>query len=312
MPAKTIIELERDVTGQVTYALWLDVPAALQTQHKNPAASSAFLGATEAELADIRNGVVKEELFTVPVPASGDTADGRADIESVWTAAQSRLNAEGDAASGRFSKYGTFRNNLGVWTPVSLVPQRDFVGRESESLVTGFILTGISAFAANKLHLVLSVGPTAPASTVLAIRLVVVLPTQTARTGAIPSEFMLRRRVGMTTAPVGGAVNIRLADTADFGPVGISAHNAPTTPPVGGTLHDIIPFTPQADELKLTTLDAPTMMSLGDFGGLVVYDSRRIRPAKPLTLRPNQCLEVVQGATAGTGECRVLCVATLG
>jgi hypothetical protein len=166
-------------------------------------------------------------------------------------------------------------------------------------------LTAVSAFASNKVQFALDNTSGEP----VWILAVVIKPHTTAVTGVAPSEWTLRRRNGRTTAPSGtGSVAIVSHDTNTPVPSGITAWNAPQTAPAGGTLDTLDVITPQADEAKLSTLDAPTMASLQDFGGVLLYEVPR--DGEPITLRQNQTLELVQSATAGTGNCRVLVMFT--
>ena len=71
-------------------------------------------------------------------------------------------------------------------------------------------------------------------------------------------------------------------------------------------------FVPQADEAKLTTLDAPTSAAVGTWGGVVVYRAADSPGLRPLTIWAGETLEVQQSATAGTGNARVLCLFTVG
>lgn len=164
-------------------------------------------------------------------------------------------------------------------------------------------LTGVSAFANNKLHFVLH---NANASGwAIQIMRVVLLPQATAVTGALSGEWTLRRRAGTTTAPSGtGGVSIVAMDTATPLPAGISAWNSPQTGPAGGSLESILTGFPQSEEMKSATLDAPTMASLQPFGGVSLYDGTAYGAGSPLTLRVNETLELVQG-TGNVGNVRV-------
>jgi hypothetical protein len=231
----------------------------------------------------------------------------RTNLQSFWAAFQAEVSAETP-----WVEYGSFWSNVPAWNASPGVPWRSI--EEENGLPTFFALTSASALAANKFHLVLfnnAAGATSQAM-VVKIRLVVMLPGQGGVTGVAPSVFTLRRRESPSTAPAGGGLTVSASDSAQTLPTTITVHNAPTTAPAGGTLVLFNEFVPQADEQKLTTLDAPTMSSVLPWGGIVVYRHGDTPGLKPITIRPNQTLEVQQSATSGTGNCRVLCVFTVG
>jgi hypothetical protein len=186
---------------------------------------------------------------------------------------------------------------------------------KTEGLPCYIALTALSSFAANKFHLVLynAASITIGQAFVIKVRLVAMLPGTSTVTGAAPSMWSLSRRGNPTTAPAGGVISISTLDSAFAIPASITAHSAPTTAPAGGTVTIINQFIPQADEQKVTTADAPTLAALfSNWGGQVVYRSADVYPARPLVLRAGETLEVQQSATAGTGNCRVLCIFTIG
>jgi hypothetical protein len=171
-------------------------------------------------------------------------------------------------------------------------------------------MTPVSGYATNKFHFVLYNNTT---FYIIRIRLIVYKPDTAVVTGALPSPFTLRRRKNPTTAPVGGLVTPVAVDTAQVAlPSGITVHNAPTTAPAGGTAEDILVYQPQADEIKLSSLDAPTFASLQPFGGAPIWKANEFAPALPLILRPGEVIEIQQGGTTpGTGSCRILAVFTV-
>lgn len=178
---------------------------------------------------------------------------------------------------------------------------------------TFLALSPVSAFAANKVQFVLHNGNVEGWE----VRLlhVAVLPQATVVTGVAPSEWTLRRRTGTTTPPSGtGGITPALMDTQEPTlKAGITVWNAPQVAPAGGTLETFCAFIPQADELKLSTLDAPTMASLNAAQGMTIYSAAFDGlGATPLTLRQNQTLELVQSATGGTGNCRIRALFLIG
>lgn len=159
----------------------------------------------------------------------------------------------------------------------------------------------VSSFANNAVQLVID---NDNASQIVLPLLVLFAPDQTAAAGALPGVVSLRTRRVRTTAPSGtGGITPVAHDSADALPAGVTAWNKPSTIPAGGTTHACHPaITPQPDELKLTTLDAPTMINVGDFGAQKLYDYDALPMfVKPLILREDECLELVQGGTGGTG-----------
>jgi|WetSurSiteA1Bulk_404760.scaffolds.fasta_scaffold19981_3 hypothetical protein len=180
---------------------------------------------------------------------------------------------------------------------------------EERTFIAEFPFAGDSPFAANKQHVVIY---NANATAVVRIRKVIWKPTTGTRTGAVPGYWYTWRRVGPTTPPVGGLITPWPSDTNDSLPASITCHNGPTTPAAGGSLQTFGTFTPQADEQKLTTLDAPTMAALFEGAGMTIYDASWGGPGvKPVSIRQNQTYEVVQTATPGTGSCYVYVVFTV-
>jgi hypothetical protein len=188
--------------------------------------------------------------------------------------------------------------------------ERGLIVRPISEREPTFTLTSpVSAFAASKFHLIIVNTSTA---TLVKVHRIVIQPITTAVTGALSGPWALRRREGVTLGNLGGNVITPVShDSADALPSGIAAYNAPLTAPTGGTLRDLGFVQPQPDEIKLSTLDAPTMQGLYDGGGLTVYDSRLGgAQTKALRLRPNEDLELQQDATAGAGNVRVFAIFT--
>ena len=311
MPAKRIIILDRSTISETAYraVLWADVPAGNQIAKVNPSASSAYENIAPAELQAIRDGLVVEKVVTYSADAGAPVALWRAALVGLWTAWQAQVTAE-----AAWVEYGSYYNDSGVWQATTGVPMYS-VKESPEGLPTFSVLVGLSSYGANKFHLVLYNGvPTSTSQGLLVkIRLLVVLPGTTAVTGAVSGPWSMRRREWLTTAPAGtGGLTLVPHDSAQALPTGIGAWNAPQTAPAGGTVSVIWQGIPQADEQKVTTLDAPTMASLQPFGGLTLYSADKLRSARPLVIRPGQTLEVQQDGTSGTGNCRLLCLFTVG
>jgi hypothetical protein len=301
MPKK-IIYLDRRNNLQ-QYVLWASVPSGQESRYANPEASSAYQAASDAEIDAIRKGQVAETVGTIST-AGLTEAEIEARLIDVFNAYQAAVTAGADWAFYGKNWDGT------TWTPggPSTVPA--MTQQTEDALPTWVVMTPVSGYAVNKFHFVLYNNTT---FYIIRIRLLVYKPDITAVTGALPSPFTLRRRKNPTTAPVGGLVTPIAVDTAQVAlPSGITAHNAPTTAPAGGTAEDILVYQPQADEIKLSSLDAPTFASLLPFGGAPIWKANEFAPALPLILRPGEVLELQQGgATAGTGSCRILAVFTV-
>lgn len=309
MPAKRAIFLERlHPQGSIyRYVLWADVPSGNQLAYRNPSAESAYKNATPTELQAIRDGLVAEKAG-VYRHDSASIATIQTWLEAEWTNFQNQVTAEVPWAD-----YG--RNWDGTtWQASPGVPAAGFCGMPEGQ--PGFIvMTGSSGYAANKFHFVLhnGVSQTLGQAVSIRVRLVVHLPGQSAVTGVAPSVFTFRRREAPTTAPSGtGGLTIGAMDSAYLLPTGIAAYNAPGTPPGGGTTTIINEYVPQADEAKLSTLDAPTESGIMPWGGQIVYKCSDVLPARPLTIRAGQTAEIQQGGTGGTGNGRILCLFTVG
>ena len=311
MPAKRIIIGKRLSTLSMSYEyiLWADVPAGNQLAYRNPAAVSAYENATAAELQAIRDGQVTEKAESFKASLGTSLATMQAVLEAKWTALQNSITAETP-----WDEYGRYWSNVPAWNATTGVPW--YWPQDADPSIPSFsAFTALSAYAANKFHFVLF--NNAPVATsqalILKVHLVAILPGTTVVTGVVPSVWTLRRRENLSTAPAGGIVTPVSADSAHALPAQVTCHNAPTTSPTGGTLVPFLDFIPQADEQKLSTLDAPTVSALfSHCGGQVVYHAKDLGTVRPITIRPNQTLEVQQSATAGTGNCRVLCVFTVG
>lgn len=309
MPTRRIILLDRPTTAKAgyRYVLWADVPAGNQIAYRNSSARSAYANATPAELQAIRDGLVVERAGHIAAGLGTSLTALQASLVSNWSAFQSEITSETP-----WAEYGRYYDNTGAWLSSPGVPMAPAL-EHGDELPTYHVLTPISAFAANKFQLVLAnaASATLGQGLVLKIRLVAILSGVSATTGVNPGEWTLRRREAYTTAPAGGVVAIASADVAQPVPAGITAHQAPTTAPAGGTTTTFTAVTPQGDEQKLTTADAPTMVGINsEHVGQVIY--RPYAPWKPITLRAGQTLELQQSGTAGTGNCRILTVFTVG
>lgn len=165
---------------------------------------------------------------------------------------------------------------------------------------TFWCLSGNLTSTASRFQLVLYNGN---ASALVRVKRVALLPVATATITAVFSGlWTLRVRRAPTTDPTGtGGLTIQSFDSNDSLPSSIAAYSTPGTAPSGGTTHDYLSFIPPPDELigTTTTLNATTN-AFTSRGGLILYQSLDYDWAKPITLRQDQCLELVQDATAGT------------
>lgn len=311
MPAKRVILLGRThpTAAFYRYVLWADVPSGNQIAYRNPSATSEYENATPAELQAIRDGLVAERVGQYQKD-SATLATIQTALEAEQTSFQTEVTNQASWADyGRYWDGTAWQVSPGV----PMVAAKENGNGCSPSFIA---LTPVSAFGANKFHLVLhnSMPATVGQSLVVKVCLVVVLPGLAAVTGAAPSAFTLRRRSAPSTAPSGsGSFSVAPTDSAYPLPTAIVAYNAPGTAPSGGTTAVFNEFVPQADEQKLTTADAPTLAALfSGWGGQVVYKCSDIPHARPLAIRAGETLEVQQSATAGTGNCRILCLFTVG
>lgn len=308
MPTRRAILLRRTRADQYRYpyVLWADVPAGNQIAYRNPAATTAYENATPAELQAIRDGAVAEEVGEAVVDFGGVTGV-QALVDARWSAFQARVTAE-----TLWDDYGRYADSAGAWQASPGVPM--YAARElpDPNPPTYVAFTPVSGFAANKFHFVLhNNGGALGQALAVKVRLVVWQPGTTTVTGASGGLFTLRRRSAPTTPPSGSGSFAPVAlDSAAPLPPAVACYSPPGVAPAGGTAGVVNEFTPQADELKLSTLDGPTMASLGEFGGQVVY--RQYLNSRPLVIRSGETLEIQQGATAGLGNGRALVLFTVG
>ena len=311
MPAKRAIILDFDKPSQSYRAvLWADVPAGNQIAYANPNAQSLYPNITPAELQSIRDGAVTEKIVSYQQPSGAmNLGNAQSWIQSQWSDFQSDVTAEVS-----WAQFGAYLDSGGAWQATTGVPMAKL--KDNGNDVPSFLaITGTSAFGSNKLHFVLYNGAASATSQglIVRVRMVIVQPVSTAVTGANSSDWTLRRRQGTTTPPSGtGGVTVAPMDSGQALPTTITAWNAPQVAPSGGTLTTFNTFLPSADEQALSTLNQPGMAALTGWAGQVVYKAADCRQTKPITLRPGEALEVLQGATAGTGNARVLVVFTVG
>lgn len=311
MPAKRAIILDFDKAQQAYRAvLWADVPAGNQIAYANPNAQSVYSNITTAELQAIRDGLVAEKIVSYQQPSgSMNLAQAQSWIQTQWTEFQNDVTAETP-----WAQFGSYMDNTNAWQGTTGVPMAKL--KDNGNDVPSFLaITGTSAFGSNKLHFVLYNGAASATSQglIVRVRMVLIQPVSTAVTGANSSDWTLRRRQGTTTPPSGtGGMTVSPMDSGQALPTTITAWNAPQVAPSGGTLTTFNTFLPSADEQALSTLNQPGMAAMSGWAGQVIYKASDCRQTKPITIRPGEALEILQGATAGTGNCRVLVVFTVG
>lgn len=309
MPAKRVIILNktRGDASFYRYVMWADVPAANQIAYRNSAFLSEYENATPAELQALRDGTVAERVGQYQHDSAG-IATIQLWLEAEWARFQGEINAE--LPWGEYGRHWTGA----AWMASAGVPMA--AAREVVEGLPSFVaLTAQNSYGANKFHFVLhnNAGVNTGQSLIVKPRLVAVLPGTASLTGSLPSPWVLRRRSSPTTPPSGGAIAIGSLDSAVPAPSVLQAFGTPTIIPVGGTLTTFNEFVPQPDEQKMTTADAPTLSAIfSKWGGQVIYNSRDIYPARPITIRAGETLEVQQSGTAGTGNARILCLFTVG
>ena len=311
MPAKRIILCGRVPFQPKTiyrYALWADVPAGNQTAYINPQATSVYTAISATELDALRSGAVVERAGTIPASAGTTLNTIEATLQTHWASFQNEITAE-----TTWNDYGRYWNGT-AWTAGPASPLISCGESNDLGIATFHVIGPVTAYAANRFQFVLYNGAAAGSAGLLVkVRLIAILPGLAAVTGVAPSAWTLRRREAPTTIPSGGIATIGRADSAQALESGISAHVNPTTAPAGGTTTEFTNYVPQADEQKLSTLDAPTASTLhGDWGGVVIYRAASLPTCRPITIRQGQTLELQQSATAGTGNCRIRCVFTTG
>lgn len=307
MPAKRIILLKRALPGAMSYryVLWADVPSGNQLAYRNPLFTSTYENVSPAELQALRDGQVAEQTGVYKASNGTSQATMETAIEGYWTAFQAEVTAETP-----WGLYGRYWSSAPAWNATTGVP---WATTPLEVEPASFLAqTPVSVYAANKYHLVLANAAVAATSQgfLVKVHLVVVQPQFTAVTGVAPTAWSLRRRNDFTTAPSGGAVTAAPLDSAQALPSMVTIHNAPSTAPAGGTTIEFHSFIPQADEVKLSTLDQPGMLASQPWSGQTIFSAAGGR--SPIILRPSQTLEVVQSGTAGTGNCRVLVFFSIG
>lgn len=294
MPSKRIAILDKTPTHW-NYILWADVPSGQEIKYQSPLNTSRYQGATPTDILALRNGTVVERFSQLP--GSLSLAAAEAAMQDAWTAFSSAITA-----GAEYMDYGTWWNGT-TWTsggPSTLV---SITAKSTPVLPTWLVVTPVTGLAANKFQLVLFNNTTVYNCL---MHLIVLKPETTVVTGAIGSNWNLRRRVSPTTNPAGGTITPLPHDSSLVLPTGISLHIAPTTAPAGGTAQDLLPFfMPVADELLVNTLNPPGFAACQPLCGVQIWNSSLLNPSVPLVIRPQQTLEVQQTTTAGTGNCRL-------
>jgi len=103
MPRLNIIVLEQADDGVTyRYAMWADAPSARQSFYANPAAKSAWSGATTTDNTNLQSGAVVEKISTIKVTPGTTLGQIEAFLQSIWTAYQAQITA-----SNPWVRYGS-------------------------------------------------------------------------------------------------------------------------------------------------------------------------------------------------------------
>lgn len=111
MAAKRIVVLDRDQNAPIFRVLfWAVVPAVRQVFHAAPDLTSAWVGASAEENAELASGAMKEVIETISIQPGATLAQMQAQLEARWAAFQAEVNAE-----NRYLRYGTYWDGS-AWT----------------------------------------------------------------------------------------------------------------------------------------------------------------------------------------------------
>lgn len=110
--AKRVIVLERDDSYPTRWSVvfWLVPPAARQPFYARPDATSAWGGASQAEVDAIKAGQVVEERMTFSRAQSQTVPEVQAFLETEWSRRQATIDA-----ANPWVKYGTYWDGA-TWT----------------------------------------------------------------------------------------------------------------------------------------------------------------------------------------------------
>lgn len=108
--ATRVIVLEKTGPTQYRYALWAVVPAARQTFYANAEATSAWKGATQTDVDDLRAGRVVEKVDVVTRAPGATLAQVQADLQAAWQAYQDEVTN-----GNPWVRYGTVWDGT-TWT----------------------------------------------------------------------------------------------------------------------------------------------------------------------------------------------------
>jgi hypothetical protein len=97
----------------INYALWAAVPASRQTAYANPSATSAWTGATTAEITALQNGSVVESVQSTQFPIGTLPATIEAELVNRFTQYQTQITN-----ANPWAYYGSTYNGS-AWTLVT-------------------------------------------------------------------------------------------------------------------------------------------------------------------------------------------------
>lgn len=111
--AKRIIVLDkvRNAPGiAYRFALWAAIPATRQSFYADATATSAWTGASAAEITAIQQGAVVERVETNQWPAGTPIATIQADLLLRWNVFQAECNVN------LYDRYGSYNDSVTGWT----------------------------------------------------------------------------------------------------------------------------------------------------------------------------------------------------
>lgn len=108
---KQIIILERTDNNRFRVAYWVSPPVPRRPFYANPDAKSAYVLATDAELADLRSGAVVERVEDHSFPVAANISQVRAGLLQHYNSLQQNVTA-----ANPWDRYGTYYDGT-AWVP---------------------------------------------------------------------------------------------------------------------------------------------------------------------------------------------------
>jgi|SRR5215472_4660988 len=113
MPRLNVIILTQE-SGDLSVALWADVPTSRQQFYANPNAKSAWVGATTTDNTNLQNGSVVEQVVVQRVPGGAGLAQIEGFLQNLWQGYQNNINN-----ANPWSHYGSTWDGT-TWTIVTV------------------------------------------------------------------------------------------------------------------------------------------------------------------------------------------------